>query len=134
MNLSRSALMDDVAETSFAADVDGIVTLGALPVAMTVKTPNGGTAIDRSTGLRTVATDDDSVTGFLAALSTQQIGETPGALLGDSWLLLVKADLSVPPTVDSWATATDTGTRYKVLAVIDPALNSHYRLHVRAHA
>lgn len=130
MNLPRSALLDSVAEASLTADVDGLLTLGAAPVSVSFATDSA--AVLQPDGTFTRTTDTDAITAFLAPLTSKEIDQTPGALVGDSWLLFPIADVSSVPVVHSRATIGSTV--WEVLSVGVPPLSTHYRLMVRAHA
>lgn len=132
MNLSKSALLDGVAEASLTADVDGLLTMGAAPQAVVFATDDGGVALNVATGAYTRTTTTDNLTGFLSPLTSKEIEQTPGALVGDAWLLFPIADVTVPPEVHSRATID--GVVWEVLKVGVPPLSTHYRLWVRAHA
>ena len=132
MNLPASGLMDAVQAASLTSDIDGLLTLGALPVSVTFSTPTGDTVINLSSGAVSRTTTDDSITGYLSALSSREVAEMDGAVAGDLWLLVIQADLSEAPSLDSFAVADSK--RYKVLTVETPPLSSHYRMRVRVHA
>ncbi len=132
MNLPTSGLMDAVQAASLTSDIDGLLTLGALKVSVAFSTPNSDTVINLSTGDVSRTTTDDTVDGHLSALSSREVAEMDGAVAGDLWLLVMQADLTEPPSLDSYATANSK--RYKVLTVETPPLSSHYRMRVRVHA
>tara|TARA_R110000751_G_scaffold37567_4_gene90957 strand:+ start:1307 stop:1708 length:402 start_codon:yes stop_codon:yes gene_type:complete len=133
VNLTRSALMDDVAAASLTADIDGLLTLGALPVAVSFSTPTGATTINLATGAVSRTLDTDTITGWRAALSVKEVGNVDGAKSGDAWLLIMQADVSTVPTLDSFATIA--GARHKVVSPVEiPPLSSHYKMRVRVHA
>lgn len=132
MNLPHSGLMDAVQAASLTSDIDGLLTLGVPPVSVDFSTPSSDTVIDWSTGAVSRTTTDDSITGYLSALTSREVAEMDGAVAGDLWLLVMQADLTEPPSLDSYATANSK--RYKVLTVETPPLSSHYRMRVRVHA
>lgn len=132
MNLAKSALLDDVAEASLTADVDGLLTLGAAPVSVVMETPTTTTTANWTTGALSRTAQSDSLTAFLAPLTAKEVEAIPLALASDSWLLMPKVSVTVAPTPDSWATiGTD---RWKVESVDTPPLSTHYRMRVRVHA
>lgn len=133
MNLSRSALMDSIQAESLKADIDGLLTLGSLPVAVVFSTPTSATVFNLATGAVSRVTDDDTFIGWRSALSQKEVNDTDGAKSGDSYLLITQASVSTAPTVDSFCTIDSL--RHKVVSPVEtPPLSSHYKMRVRVHA
>lgn len=133
MNLANSAMMDAIAAASLTADIDGLLKLGTLPVSVAFSTPTGATTINLATGAVSRTLDTDTFTGWRAALSLKEVGDIDGAKSGDAWLLIMQADVSTVPSLDSFATIA--GARHKVVSPVEiPPLSSHYRMRVRVHA
>ena len=133
MNLSRSALMSDIQAESLKADINGLLTLGSLPVAVVFSTPTSATVFDLGTGAVTRLTDDDTFIGWRAVLSQKEVNDTDGAKSGDAWLLILQESVSTPPTLDSFCTIDSA--RHKVVSPVEtPPLSSHYKMRVRVHA
>lgn len=126
MNLVGSGTLGRAVISSLTAEVRGLITDSDTTTAVVLFTP-GSSTMDPASGLITEEGDSDAVSGYLSPLTLRQVEQSAGAYqVGDVRLLVMAADLTRAPTVDSVFRAGST--RYSILTVVRDPLGVFYEL------
>ena len=127
MNYTGAGNIDGIARAAIGADLLGLLTADALPVAVVLRNASS-TAYNPATGVATVTETTDTITGYQSPETLAQ-KDVPGWEAGDRIVAVLAADVTAAPTTATRITVA--GSAWRVVTVSTDALGLHHKLHLR---
>ena len=117
MNSVGPGLLDAVGLDSLQTAIRSLVTDPQVSVSATVKTLSTATTIDTASGIITRTTVDDTVTAYLAPLTSRDVDEGGLYEVGDHRLLVSGEAAVLNATPDTSSTVTIASAEWLVIEV-----------------